>query len=376
MVPGFRFKNMFCDRKLLPFGGDRSGMYALGGRLRFVRGNTGHYVQAARVPHAAAPPVACEHHCYACCQGDPDLEKQQMFPNLTPGSEVWAMGSPSVHMTTSDELVYNKRRPRSPEEARVQGLGGSYLTVEWFGSLDLTVHCGEDVRVTLTEVAVIPGFRLFKNMFSDRRLLPSGSDRSGMFVLGGRVRFVTGNTGSYVQATRVPHVAAPPAACAHHCFAVVAGDPELDKQRLFPDPIPGSEVWSLGSPSVHMTTSDELVYNKRRPHSPEEARVQTLAAGGHLTVEWFGSLDLVAHYSDREDFRVTLDNVAVVPGFRFKNMFCDRMLRNMRFDRSGVSTLDGQLRFIAGDNGNYVQVSRVPHAAAPSAVADVDDTPQ
>ena len=372
VVPGFAFKNMFSDHLISPVRFSRNGVSALDGQLRFLKGRSGNYVEVTRVPHAAAPPAAAMHHCFAAVMGDQELDKRQLFPNPIPGSEVWSLGSPSVHMTTSDELVYNKRRPHSPE-GRVQGIGGQYMTVEWFGMLNVAVHGRgrEDVRVTLTEVAVVPGFR-FKNMFSDQRLLPVRFDRNGVSALDGQLRFLSGNNGNYAEVTRVPHAAAPPAAAMHHCFAAVMGDQELDKQQLFPNPIPGSEVWSLGSPSVHMTTSDELVYNKRRPSSPEEARVKTLAAGQHMTVEWFGKLDVVAHCRDREDVRVTLDEVAVVPGFAFKNMFSDRMLLNVRFDQAGVWALDGQLRFLSGNNGNYAEVTRVPQAAAP----DVSNVPQ
>ena len=51
--------------------------------------------------------------------------------------------------------MYNKRLPR-PEEAYLHIGNGHELKVEWFGSLDVVLHCKEDVPVTLEDVTVVP----------------------------------------------------------------------------------------------------------------------------------------------------------------------------------------------------------------------------
>ena len=51
--------------------------------------------------------------------------------------------------------MYNKRLPR-PEETYLHIGNGHKLKVEWFGSLDVVLHCKEDVPVTLEDVAVVP----------------------------------------------------------------------------------------------------------------------------------------------------------------------------------------------------------------------------
>ena len=78
------------------------------------------------------------------------------FPNAPPGSSIWIGDSgSSVHGTGCDQFVYNKRIPR-PEETYLHIGNGQNLKVEWFGSLDVVLHCKEDVPVTLEEIAVVP----------------------------------------------------------------------------------------------------------------------------------------------------------------------------------------------------------------------------
>ena len=59
-----------------------------------------------------------------------------------------------MHGTGSDQFVNNKRLSR-PEETYLHIGNGHKLMVEWFGSLDVVLHCKEDVLVTLEDVAVV-----------------------------------------------------------------------------------------------------------------------------------------------------------------------------------------------------------------------------
>ena len=61
-----------------------------------------------------------------------------------------------MHGTGSGKFVYTKRRPLSGESFLLIG-DGRKLKVECFGSLDVVFHCKDDVRVTLENVAVVPG---------------------------------------------------------------------------------------------------------------------------------------------------------------------------------------------------------------------------
>lgn len=148
------------------------------------------------------------------------------------------------------------------------------------------------------------------------------------------------------------------------CFTVSVGDVDLDKQQLFPNPITGSEVWSAGGPSVHCTNSGECVYN-RRPPLPEEASLSVM--GGQLEVECYGRLDLVVHCGEGEGVPVTLDDVAVVPGFgNVMSIDQMRMQSPVTLGPTGVSAFNDQLRFVHGFTGNYIQASRVPPGGAPA----------
>ena len=79
-----------------------------------------------------------------------------LFPHAPPGSSIWVGDSgSSVHGTGSDQFVYNKRLHR-PEEAYLHIGNGHKLKVEWLGSLDVVLHCKEDVPVTLEDIAIVP----------------------------------------------------------------------------------------------------------------------------------------------------------------------------------------------------------------------------
>lgn len=182
---------------------------------------------------------------------NPDLGRQQLFPNPVPASEVWSCGNTTVHCTSSGKFVYNTRRAR-PEEA-VLLVGGRRAKAEWYGMLDLIVHCGEGrgIHVTLDNVAVASGFA-FKSVISieQLRLLSSGVTMgpSGVSTLDGRLRFVRGSTGNYVQATRVPHAAAPSAAVDASTPAAHAA--QHSAVRLLPKPThvptPQHPSWGRG----------------------------------------------------------------------------------------------------------------------------------
>ena len=158
------------------------------------------------------------------------------------------------------------------------------------------------------------------------------------------------------------------------CLMAVIVDDDLDKQQVLPNPIPGSAMWSCSSTTtVHCTSSAEFVYNRRSPRPGEEYLVDL--CGGKLVVEWFGMLDLVIHGS-RGNVHVTLNDIAVVPEFQFQNVLSLGKITSSSDgitvvgNESGLSMLDGRVRFVRGSTGNYAQATRVPHAAAPSAALE------
>ena len=80
-----------------------------------------------------------------------------LFANRRPGSTIFLGDTGAViHGVSSADCVYNRRQPRPWERYLMLG-DGKCMTVGFYGDLDLDLHCEQDVRVTLTNVAVVPG---------------------------------------------------------------------------------------------------------------------------------------------------------------------------------------------------------------------------
>ena len=83
---------------------------------------------------------------------------------------------------------------------------GKCMPVGFYGDLDLDLHSEQDVRVTLTNVAVVPDFAfdiMSLNRMQERHDIIL--NRAGASMLGGRVRFKKFRAGNFIQATRVPY---------------------------------------------------------------------------------------------------------------------------------------------------------------------------
>ena len=83
---------------------------------------------------------------------------------------------------------------------------GKCMKVGFYGDQGLDLHCEQDVRVTLTNVAVVPGLAFdimsFDRMQEKHEIILNGA---GASMLGGRVRLKKFRAGNFIQATRVPH---------------------------------------------------------------------------------------------------------------------------------------------------------------------------
>ena len=83
---------------------------------------------------------------------------------------------------------------------------GKCMPVGFYGDLDLDLYCEQDVRVTLTNVAVVPALSFdimsFNRMQERHEII---LNRAGASMLGGRMRFKKFRAGSVTQATCVPH---------------------------------------------------------------------------------------------------------------------------------------------------------------------------
>ena len=128
-----------------------------------------------------------------------------LFTNRRPGSTFFLGDTGAViHGVSSADCVYNRRKP--PWERCLMLGDGKCMPVGFYGDLDLHLHCEQDVRVTLTNVAVVPGLAFdimsFNRMQEKHEIIPNGA---GASMLGGRVRFKKSRAGNFIQATRVPH---------------------------------------------------------------------------------------------------------------------------------------------------------------------------
>ena len=134
-----------------------------------------------------------------------------LFANGRPGSTIFLGDTGAlIHGVSSADCVYNRRQPRPWERYLMLG-DGKCMTVGFYGDLDLDLHCEQDVRVTLTNVAAVPGLAFdiisFNRMQEKHEIILNGA---GASMPGGRVNLKKFRAGNFIQATRVPHDDASP----------------------------------------------------------------------------------------------------------------------------------------------------------------------
>ena len=89
------------------------------------------------------------------------------------------------------------------------------MEVEVFGGVNIVMHCAEDVAVTLTNVAYVPGvsFDLCSfNVIQEEHVITL--DHNGVHMLNGCVFFRKEMFGNYLEATRIARHEKPPASAA------------------------------------------------------------------------------------------------------------------------------------------------------------------
>ena len=122
-----------------------------------------------------------------------------LFTNHRPGSTIFLGDTGAViHGVSSADCVYNRRQPRPWERYLMLG-DGKCMPVGFYGDLDLDLHCEQDVRVTLTNVAVVPGLAFdimsFNQMQEKHEITLNGA---GASMLGGRVRSKKFRAGNFI----------------------------------------------------------------------------------------------------------------------------------------------------------------------------------
>ena len=100
--------------------------------------------------------------------------------------------------------IYNVRPPPPGRETITIG-DRRKIKVEYIGNMDVIFHVKTDQRITLIDVAYVPGLGF--NLYSLRALQRTDlivSDASGTHIVGENLTFARSSSGSYLRATRLP----------------------------------------------------------------------------------------------------------------------------------------------------------------------------
>ena len=110
----------------------------------------------------------------------------------------------SCHMTHDRTRIYNVRLPPPSRETITIG-GRRRIKVEYIGNMDVIFHGKNDQRITLIDVAYVPGlgFNLYSLHAVQRKHLIV-SDASGTHIIGENLTFLRSRSGSCLRATRLP----------------------------------------------------------------------------------------------------------------------------------------------------------------------------
>ena len=124
------------------------------------------------------------------------------------------------------------------------------------------------------------------------------------------------------------------------------------------------------SASGHTFGNGTHLRNKRLPAAEEAYLI--IGDGERLPVACYGDLDLVLHCETYgkpwSNVRVTLKNVAVVPGIWFDLISFNQIqeAHPVLLDKGGAHILGSRILFTKHASGNYVQATKVAHVGSPA----------
>ena len=119
--------------------------------------------------------------------------------------DVWiADRRASCHMTHDRTRIYNVRPPPPGHETITIG-DRRRIKVEYIGNMDVIIHGKTDQKITLIDVAYVPGLGFNPySLHAVKRPHLIVSDASGTHIIGADLTFPRSNSGSYLRATRLP----------------------------------------------------------------------------------------------------------------------------------------------------------------------------
>ena len=104
-------------------------------------------------------------------------------------------------MTHDRTRIYNVRPPPPSRETLTIGYRRR-IKVEHIGNMDVIFHGKSDQKITLIDVAYVPGLGF--NLYSVQRTHLIVSDASGTHIIGANLTFPRSSTGSCLRATWLP----------------------------------------------------------------------------------------------------------------------------------------------------------------------------
>ena len=172
-------------------------------------------------PYAGAQAATCSHFRDYVDFGSGPPPPLQSAKNITvPGSylrstfivqsaggedDVWITDSDaSCHMTHDRTRIYNMKPP-PPVREKITIRDRRKIKVEYIGNMDVIVHGKTDQRITLIDVAYVPGFEFnLCSLHAVQRTHRIGSHASGKHTVGANLMFLRSSIGLYLRATRLP----------------------------------------------------------------------------------------------------------------------------------------------------------------------------
>ena len=119
--------------------------------------------------------------------------------------DVWIADSgASCHMTHDRTRIYNMRPPPPGRETITIG-DRRRVKVEYIGNMDVIFHGKTGQRITLIDVAYVPGLGFnLHSLHAVQRTYLIVSDASETHIIGANLTFLRSSSGSYLRTTRLP----------------------------------------------------------------------------------------------------------------------------------------------------------------------------
>ena len=119
--------------------------------------------------------------------------------------DVWIVDSGASCRTTHDRTRIYNVRPPPPGRETIKIGARRVIKVEYIGNMDVIFHGKSDQRITLIDVAYVPGLGVnLYSLHAVQRTHLIVLDASGTHIIGANRTSPRSSSGSYLRATRLP----------------------------------------------------------------------------------------------------------------------------------------------------------------------------